>query len=1087
MEVDFMSKLKATEGNKLDKLLLFGRVRCMIAKPDALSYINNDSLGAFAVLDVYGVKCLEKDYFKQEGIIDRYNDYNVFGSILIYLDKPSLVGKYVKVGGNSIKNGVSVKIQRTKAGTSFIVAFAWGKDGGNWKLNPNAVEELAVHDKSVGPTLFSDSVWKLVGENTALDESDTQEYRPFEGIKDYTVVDPSTIKSMDDCIHKSDERIDLSKIDLHLVYHETGVPLPEYFSDVKEDIEAQAEKRKEYAKELVKKVKDQFKDNAEVSLNAAHNIRMRFVNNIALNAASKVGKSSVKGKTYVEEFLKSLMVQGFSDDMKMSEKDMLALKADVETNPGVLAEKEQCGIKDYQFASIVIGISTGIGYGSLVRNYNSAKRVFTDLKLEEWFYMLLSNPYLLSIMGSSLNVIDADVIFYSYTKYFAVSICDSNGSKDMRNNLIYLKALEELSQDNSIIKKYDLKRFKATYGGSRYLNTESGFMVKKDLAELLRVICSANSIALSEKEKENLFNEEWRKCENSLISHGIVNTIDDDSLMLEVDVEKEALIFEVFQKKGSQETGITLDACEKVCDEFEEKVGFKLEPLQRKGISLIRYKGAVLTGCAGSGKTTTSDAMVIGLNENLKGYKMVYCAPTGKAARRMAEVLGKAVKTVHSEFKIGVGVGVSYLSKVDRRLVKKDKDACKGKIYLIDESGMLNRELLYEIARNITDNDIIYFLGDIKQLPPIGTGCPFYNLMCIMPCVELGVSKRAAEGSLINYNTTVINCLSDGVMEDIMSDDTSFIVRDCSNEAIAQNVLDLWRRFQSSKDKKGNPYTEDDIQVISAYADGAYSFSSTSLNPVIQNYLRRNQNQVLFRYTDKDFFKNERVIHTSVNLYGMQRFVKENGVYREVLTCGVVNGEMGKIIDCRPSKQYMIEELVDEEVEAIEAGDEFYEDLTDEDIEDLKDIREAYKDRMISVSSLSSDSTWLVDVEVYDVTLKRNVHIFYDGRAEENMFEVLTLRGNMIGYLELAYALSCHKMQGSQCKVVIIPIGSTANPSFCNRNMLNTEITRSQEVVCLVGDISRSDSVFNKGRTKVSSYKNDSLLSDLCDRAEELR
>ena len=53
--------------------------------------------------------------------------------------------------------------------------------------------------------------------------------------------------------------------------------------------------------------------------------------------------------------------------------------------------------------------------------------------------------------------------------------------------------------------------------------------------------------------------------------------------------------------------------------------------------------------------------------------------------------------------------------------------------------------------------------------------------------------------------------------------------------------------------------------------------------------------------------------------------------------------------------------------------------------------------------------------------------------------------------------------------------------------MLNTEITRSQEVVCLVGDISRSDSVFNKGRTKVSSYKNDSLLSDLCDRAEELR
>ena len=71
-------------------------------------------------------------------------------------------------------------------------------------------------------------------------------------------------------------------------------------------------------------------------------------------------------------------------------------------------------------------------------------------------------------------------------------------------------------------------------------------------------------------------------------------------------------------------------------------------------------------------------------------------------------------------------------------------------------------------------------------------------------------------------------------------------------------------------------------------------------------------------------------------------------------------------------------------------------------------------------------------------------------------------------------------MQGSQTPVAIIPVGSDANPDFINRNMLNTMITRSQEVVELVGSISGEDSPFTKGRRIPSKYKTECLLNYLC-------
>ena len=61
------------------------------------------------------------------------------------------------------------------------------------------------------------------------------------------------------------------------------------------------------------------------------------------------------------------------------------------------------------------------------------------------------------------------------------------------------------------------------------------------------------------------------------------------------------------------------------------------------------------------------------------------------------------------------------------------------RVYNLDEMAMCNIDLFFEVCANVGDKDIIIFLGDVKQLPPIGNGFPFYSLMMFLHCFVLGV------------------------------------------------------------------------------------------------------------------------------------------------------------------------------------------------------------------------------------------------------------------------------------------------------------------------------------------------------------
>ena len=87
--------------------------------------------------------------------------------------------------------------------------------------------------------------------------------------------------------------------------------------------------------------------------------------------------------------------------------------------------------------------------------------------------------------------------------------------------------------------------------------------------------------------------------------------------------------------------------------------------------------------------------------------------------------------------------------------------------------------------------------------------------------------------------------------------------------------------------------------------------------------------------------------------------------------------------------------------------------------------------------------------------------------------------GSDLRYIDLAYALTTHKMQGSQNPVIIIPLGSSGDPSFINRNMINTMVTRASKKVVMIGSVTGRNSALTNGRRQTTVNDGVDLLGIL--------
>lgn len=1090
---------KQGRSGSLDNIVVFGRVRCAIERP----YVVGNSLecapGFFALIDCYALKCLGEDYFSDCGTWDINKTYFTKGSMVIYLDNKDWIGKDVKVYGTSSRYGVKIKRQfGAKSNVDGVCAFVFQRKDNKFIIVPNKVVLLGERDPDAQGTNLEDFMINIVNSRTLTYPDTTSTILPFKGVETYTELPLDKVQNAFEYV-ESDEMVDVTKIDLHLTYHLNPAPRSSMYDSFEEEIKDKSEKRKSYAKHLVNLIYDNYMSERHDDFNPeecgyscteenfmsieeiATDIRRKFISEIAERYGEPLGNSGVKGKDFVDEIIASMSLRWWGEDELLKGEDLLNAinycNSIVAASPDVLyghSGEVYDGIpmlkSAWKFAIAAIGVTTGIGVENLLSSMRYCERTYTISNMM-WFYALIRAPYILCMLGTNLSIVDADILYLSYYKaYGQKAMYDENLS--LRGDILFVENVKEANDKDSMIPEYRLKTKESYYPGRGSANLRRNyFPTTMKYLDALILICG--NVKLTDKGVQNFLSFNWytKDRQNDLEKKGVIELIN-EYVMLESDFEKESFIYDTLIKLGGKPTGITLETIEDEISKFEESRGFKLNELQVEGCKLTMFSAAVLSGCAGSGKTTTSDCMSEILKTLGDNYKLIYCTPTGKACRRLAEVVKTTVRTLHAQFSIGM-FGDSYLSNnIGSKRSSNNKESEEHHIYLLDEMGMASMPLLYEVVRNLEDGDFVYFLGDIKQLPAIGKGCPFAMLMKLLPCVELGVSKRAAEGSLVNYNTTLINNISDGIVRALKYDDSTFIKIDCPDASLPMVVRTVWKRFMDG-DIGGKKWEEDDIQVITGYQKKDIIFSTPNINPVIQELLR-SKDRLLFRHIERLFYMNERVIHTTVNDYSMVRYIEiAPNTFKPVPTFGVVNGEMGKLVGVVRSDMCHIEKIDD-----ICEGNELLKDKTKEEIAEIRDKYLEHQDSLRNDESYSSSKNFFIKIKVWDVDLQRDVLLLYRARGYVQDGELI-LEGTDLGNLELAYALSTHKMQGSQSPVVIIPLGKRCNPNFINRNMINTMITRSQNVVALLGDITGSDSALTQGRQKVSNFNCKDSLSIL--------
>ncbi|MCL5027840.1 MAG: ATP-dependent RecD-like DNA helicase [Bacteroidetes bacterium] len=218
--------------------------------------------------------------------------------------------------------------------------------------------------------------------------------------------------------------------------------------------------------------------------------------------------------------------------------------------------------------------------------------------------------------------------------------------------------------------------------------------------------------------------------------------------------------------------------------------------------SSIENKILILNGGPGTGKTETLKG-IIKLYDEMK-KKIFLAAPTGRAAKRMSEVVGREAKTIHRMLEYNPTVGIFNYDKNNK---------LEADLIVIDEVSMIDTYLMYHLLEAINENTALVLVGDTNQLPSVGPGNVLHDLINaeIIPVVTLTKIFRQAEQSQIIIAAHQIN---KGTLPNFSNQKESdfFFIEEEDNSKIPEIILDLCKRRLPSK-YNFDPMT--DIQVLS--------------------------------------------------------------------------------------------------------------------------------------------------------------------------------------------------------------------------------------------------------------------------------
>ena len=283
--------------------------------------------------------------------------------------------------------------------------------------------------------------------------------------------------------------------------------------------------------------------------------------------------------------------------------------------------------------------------------------------------------------------------------------------------------------------------------------------------------------------------------------------------------------------------------------ELEEYLNIKYNDEQLNAIKTALTENiTIITGGPGTGKTTIvkgitrlyQDVNNLSLKEAVEEIALL--APTGRAAKRLSEGANLPASTIHRFLK---------WNKDTNEFAVNEYDKAMQKLIIIDETSMIDINLLGSLFKGLTDNIKLVLVGDDNQLPSVGPGQILKDLINsgLIPTIKLNLLYRQKEDSYINTLAQEIrnNCLSETFID--KKSDYQFL--ECDTVNIKQSLKNICKQIIKKK------YKYKKFQIMAPMYAGIVGIDSLNktlqevFNPKDKSKIEIESGDVIFRENDK--------------------------------------------------------------------------------------------------------------------------------------------------------------------------------------------------------------------------------------------
>ncbi len=418
----------------------------------------------------------------------------------------------------------------------------------------------------------------------------------------------------------------------------------------------------------------------------------------------------------------------------------------------------------------------------------------------------------------------------------------------------------------------------------------------------------------------------------------------------------------------------------------------ELSEKQKEAIEAVNDNNvSIITGGPGTGKTTIIKSIIE--IYQAKGKKVVLCAPTGRAAKRITETTGEDASTLHRLLEIG---------KFDDDIFLKKQKEYQGTpidadVVIVDEVSMVDMFLMNYLVSSLYKGTKLVLVGDSDQLPSVGPGSVLKDLIEseVVTTIHLDKVFRQAAKSQIVVNAHRVNEGEYFLPKEDLEEDSKqdfFVINEANPEKVLYQVLSLCTgRLQNY----GDYDFFKNIQILTPTKKGM--LGTKELNSYLQNFLNpedklkreKKANGAIYRVGDRimqiknnyDIYWEKQITDTSGKVASNSSLTRiDKSIIRPTnieTGTGIFNGELGRIT--------------------------------------------------------------FIDNDAHQLEVE-----FDDGKTAMYAFSELE-------ELEHSYSITIHKAQGSEFDVVILVVPQTSN-MLLTRNLLYTGMTRAKKLLIVIGN-----------------------------------